>query len=89
MGSLFVDIALAKNAIIISLFTAIILCVAYIALMSRYSEILCYICIFLTGLGLAGAAVLCWFYRADTLQLRDTLVGATVDELDDLDAKAR
>jgi hypothetical protein len=63
VGSIFIDIYLAKYAIMISLVTAIILCVVYTALMSKYSEPLAYVCITLTALGLVGASVTCWYMR--------------------------
>jgi hypothetical protein len=76
IGSYFMDCIEAKNAIIISLFTAVLLSMFYIILMSYASEILAWICIFLTWVGLIGITVGCWLMRTHTLESIDMHLAA-------------
>lgn len=71
IGSYFMDCIEAKNAIIISLFTAVLLSMFYIILMSYASEILAWICIGLTWVGLIGITVGCWLMRSNVLEKID------------------
>ena len=63
IGSYFVDAFEARQAITISFFTAIILCMAYTMLMSFVAEILAWIVITLTWVGLIVTAVGFWIIR--------------------------
>jgi len=59
--------------------------------MSAYAETIAWICIFLTGIGLFGGSVLCWFMRANVVTERGAPgSGAAVqgDDLNDSETEA-
>jgi hypothetical protein len=64
IGSIFVDVYNAQFAILISIATAIVICLVYTYLMSTFSEPLAWLCVFMIWAGLIAASVGCWYMRA-------------------------
>lgn len=70
------DIMTALPSIYWAIGTGFIYSFILLYLMSAYAEAISYICIVLTGLGLYGGSILCWFMRADVMKERGTIGGA-------------
>lgn len=59
------DIIRAKVAIFVCIGTGFVFSLVLLYLMSAFAETIAWVCIFLTGIGLFGGSVLCWFMRSD------------------------
>lgn len=69
-GKTIANIMKAMTSIYVSIGTGFVYSLILLYLMSAYAEAISYICIVLTGLGLFGGSILCWFIRADVIEER-------------------
>jgi len=64
------DIMKAMTSIYIAIGTGFIYGLLLLYLMSAYAEVISWVCIVLTGIGLFGGSVLCYFMRRDVVAER-------------------
>jgi hypothetical protein len=78
------DVMKAMTSIYISIGTGFVYGLLLLYLMAAYAEVISWVCIVLTGIGLVGGAVLCYFMRRDVIAERGVEGNGLAVQGDDL-----